>query len=81
MHNPKIITKAHNITPAFIMEIPTKQSTKKEGAFGGKIDANDHEPLLKENTNRFVLFPIQYDDVSKRDDHLACSAVFSTNLG
>jgi len=63
------------------MEVPTKQSTECEDAFGGKTDANNHEPLLKENTNRFVLFPIQYDDVSMRDYHLACSAVFNTNLG
>lgn len=26
---------------------------------------NDNEPLLKENTNRFVLFPIQHDDIWK----------------
>jgi len=27
-------------------------------------DGSGDEPLLKEDTNRFVLFPIKYDDVS-----------------
>jgi len=46
------------------MEISSEQNKVNESAHGGKTDADDHEPLLKENTNRFVLFPIQHDDVS-----------------
>jgi ribonucleoside-diphosphate reductase subunit M2 len=29
-----------------------------------------HEPLLQENPNRFVLFPIKYNDVSVTPSHV-----------
>lgn len=38
----------------------TPQQPKEEKAV---INLNDDEPLLKENPNRFVLFPIQYHEV------------------
>lgn len=28
------------------------------------VDANEDEPLLRENSSRFVLFPIRYHEVS-----------------
>ena len=44
----------------------------RSGGASKTDDGSGDEPLLKEDTNRFVLFPIKYDDVSTRDVLYQC---------
>jgi ribonucleoside-diphosphate reductase subunit M2 len=47
-----------------IPDLPEEAPVAKTGVAPTIKDEEAHEPLLQENPNRFVLFPIKYNDVS-----------------
>ncbi len=51
------------LSPKQIKKLKSFKSVEEEGE--EKEEEQEVEPLLKENPNRFVLFPIQYDDMWK----------------
>jgi ribonucleoside-diphosphate reductase subunit M2 len=55
-----------------IPDLPEEDTTVAKTAIAPTIKPEEaHEPLLQENPNRFVLFPIKYHDVS----YSSCSNV------
>jgi ribonucleoside-diphosphate reductase subunit M2 len=47
-----------------IPDLPEEEPVAKTGVAPTIKSEEAHEPLLQENPNRFVLFPIKYHDVS-----------------
>jgi ribonucleoside-diphosphate reductase subunit M2 len=47
-----------------IPDLPEEEPVAKTGVAPTIKPEEAHEPLLQENPNRFVLFPIKYHDVS-----------------
>lgn len=66
-----IISNKENMTTETTTTLPhLKKGGKMVSSLSRKDDAE--EPILKENPNRFVLFPIQYNDIWKMyKEHMA----------
>lgn len=58
-----------NDEEAKLAEIQAQPLEEYRTKFVGEVDLPEsEEPLLKETKSRFVLFPIKYREVSRRDD-------------